>query len=149
MKIKDLSPKIVAAIKATKYDRIIEKHEGPFTYKWEFMEGTKERADTIAMYKKAGAEYEPDADADFLSIEGLEVLLPISADHHKNITILHHFLSKDDSKLVIYLKDTTYDESAWSSGFVAICDKFPKQDFYIATLYHEWFVIDYDSSSDE
>ncbi|MEM6316050.1 MAG: hypothetical protein AAF960_00180 [Bacteroidota bacterium] len=148
MKIKDLSPATLAQIKATKYDRIIEKHEGPFTYKWEFMEGTKERAATIAMYQKAGADYEPEADAEFMEIAGLSVLLPVSADNHPNITLLHHFLSKDDQQLVLYIKDTTYDDSAWGAGFVAICQRFPKHSFYIATLYHEWFIIDYDNASD-
>ena len=58
--------------------------------------------------------------------------------------------SKDEQSLTIFLKDVWYAEAydvdpeddTFYSGFVAICDKFPGQDFYLATFYHEWFIIE-------
>ena len=28
------------------------------------------------------------------------------------------------------------------AGFVAICDKFPDEEFYVAIVYHEWFMVE-------
>ena len=56
------------------------------------------------------------------------------------------FLSEDQAKLVIYLKDTTYDDSLLGAGYVAIGDYQP-EGFYLTTLYHEWFIIDYDTEA--
>jgi hypothetical protein len=49
--------------------------------------------------------------------------------------------------MVIYLKNTTYDDSPFGAGYVAICERFAEESFYIATLYHEWFIIDYDANA--
>ncbi|MEM1120392.1 MAG: hypothetical protein AAGJ18_08065 [Bacteroidota bacterium] len=146
MTINELDSAIVEKIRAIRYDSIVEKHEGPFTYEWELTEGTPRRAEMLKWRAESSWPYELAADADFLEVDGLFVLLPVSADQHPNIPILHHFVSKDDQKLVLYLKNTHYEEASHGTGFVAICDRFPNEHFYVATLYHEWFVIDYEDS---
>jgi hypothetical protein len=30
----------------------------------------------------------------------------------------------------------------FEAGFIAVCEKFPEEDFFVATLYHEWFIVD-------
>jgi hypothetical protein len=44
--------------------------------------------------------------------------------------------------LTLFLRDPTYGEEWYDSGFLAICEKLPGQEFFLATVYHEWFVID-------
>ncbi|MBK9013888.1 MAG: hypothetical protein IPM82_07275 [Saprospiraceae bacterium] len=145
MKVKDLHPEVLANIKNTRYDRIIEKHEGPFTWDWQLNRNDPKTLARMEEYKRNGIEYEPEADAEFLQIGDADVLLPVSSNHHPNMTILHHFFSEDRSKIVAYIKDTTYDDSMWGAGFVAICDRYEGHDFYLAKFYHEWFIIDYNS----
>jgi hypothetical protein len=113
MKVKDLSNETLQKIKAYRYDRFLEKHEGPFD--WE----------GVLKY------YDPE----FLEIEGRSVLLPLDKERHANITILRTTTDKEDKTLTIFLKDTTYtdspDDEFFTAGFVAICDKVPNEDFFI------------------
>lgn len=148
MRIADLSPATLAAIRKMRYDRIVEKHEGPETWDWQLNSQDPEVIARNERYKSMGAAWEPSSDAEFMEIGGHAVLLPVSADHHPNITILHHFLSQDETQMVVYLKDTTYGDDAFEAGFVAICNRFPGEFFYVATFYHEWFIIDYDPLAD-
>lgn len=141
MSIDDLSPETLARLSASRWDRIIEKHEGPET--WERKLRVRNYSPDDIIYR-----LEPDFDPvaarpEFMFIGDYWTLLPVSRKQHANITILHHFLSEDHGKLVIYLKDTTYDDSLLGAGYVTICDRQP-ENFYLATLYHEWFIIDYD-----
>ena len=148
MRISDLSPETLAAIRETRYDRIIEKHEGPATWDWELNSKDPETIARNERYKSMGGLWEdPEADAEFMDIGGHPVLLPVSADQHPNITVLRHFLSQDETQMVVYLKNTTYDDSAFGAGFVAICNRWA-EGFYLATFYHEWFIIDYDPLAD-
>ncbi|BAZ27240.1 hypothetical protein NIES4073_81570 [Kalymmatonema gypsitolerans NIES-4073] len=101
-------------------DRIIEKHEGP------------ENWDSVLKY------YEPE----FMMIEGRSVLLPVEKSHHSNITILRSIWSANGKSLTVFLKDTTYDDDPFFSGYMAVCDKVAGDNFFLATLYHEWFVIE-------
>ncbi len=83
---------------------------------------------------------------DFLIIAGLPVLLPIDQKRHSNITILRSILSRDGDSLTVFLKDTTHypdpeDELFWT-GRIAVCDKVPGEEFFLAIVFHEWFVID-------
>lgn len=126
MKLSDLSTSTLAKIRAYRYDRIIEKHEGP------------ERWESVFEYD----------DPEFLLINDYPVLLPIGREHHPNITILRCIPSADDQTLTLFLKDTTYAEDPkyehfWA-GFVAVCEKVPGEEFFIATPYHEWFIIEND-----
>jgi hypothetical protein len=148
MTIKDLSPTILAALKNKRYDRIVEKHEGPETWDWQLPRSEERFEELKNMFKNSGFDFSKDNHAEFMEIAGVNVLLPTGSDHHENMTILHHFFSEDRQKIVLYIKDTTYDDGIWGAGFVAICDKYPNELFYIATLYHEWYIIDYDPLAD-
>ncbi len=77
--------------------------------------------------------------------QGYPVLLPVPREQHPNITILRCIPAADGKSLTIFLKDTTYSHDPnfemFSAGFVAFCEEFPGQAFFVATLYHEWFII--------
>jgi hypothetical protein len=51
MKIKDLSPAILAALKNKRYDRIVEKHEGPETWDWQLPPSAERVQEMKEMYK--------------------------------------------------------------------------------------------------
>jgi hypothetical protein len=120
MKLSELSPETLEKIKSVRWDRIIEKHEGP------------EDWDSVLEY------YEPE----FMTIEGRSVLLPVESSRHANITILRTIWSRDGKALTLFLRDTTYDDHWSTSGFMAVCEKLGGEDFFLATLYHEWFIIE-------
>jgi hypothetical protein len=120
MQLSDLDPDCLAAIKTVRWDRIIEKHEGPED--WEAV---------LRWY-----------DPEFMMIEGRPVLLPVGRSHHVNITILRTIWSADGNSLTLFLRDTTYGDDWFMSGFMAVCDRMVGQDFYLAILYHEWFIIE-------
>ncbi|MDB9372315.1 hypothetical protein [Nodularia sphaerocarpa] len=120
MKLSDLSTETLEKIKPLRWDRIIEKHEGPET--WEYV-------------------LESEA-PEFLEIARHPVLLPIEQSRHPNITILRSIWSADINSVTIFLKDTTYDDDPFSSGFMAVCDRLKDEDFFVAILYHEWFIIE-------
>lgn len=124
MQLADLSPECLEAIKAVRWDRIIEKHEGP--------------EDWAAVLRW----YNPE----FMMIEGRPVLLPVEQARHCNITILRTIWSEDGNSLTLFLKDVTYGDHWSASGFMAVCDRLPGHNFYLAILYHEWFILE--SSSD-
>ena len=142
MRIEDLSPQTIDRIKHNRWDRIIEKHEGPETWEWKFK--TYQLDDMIFRWD---SDFDPvAARPQFIQADVHWILLLVSRSHHPNINILHHFLSEDKAKLVIYLKDTTYDDSLLGAGYVAIGD-YQSEGFYLTTLYHEWFIIDYDTEA--
>ncbi len=123
MKLGELSPQTIATIKKYRWDRFIEKHEGPddweSTLKWHSSE--------------------------FMSINGYAVLLPVDFEQHSQITILRCIVSRDENVLTLFLKDMTYvhdpDETLFG-GFVAICEKVKGETFYLAIFYHEWYPIE-------
>lgn len=123
VKFAALNENALAKIKAYRYDRIVEKHEGPA--RW---------VDVLNYYSP-----------EFLRVEGNWVLLPLPAEHHKNVTVLRTALDKEKQILVLFLKDTTYvektEDELFMAGFVAICEKVTGEPFFIATLYHEWFIL--------
>ena len=120
MQLSELSLETLEKIKSVRWDRIIEKHEGP------------ERWSSVLEY------YEPE----FLTIEGRSVLLPVEKSHHPNMTILRTIFSQDGNALTLFLKDITYDDDWSASGFMAVCEKVAGEEFFLATLYHEWFIIE-------
>ena len=124
MKLVDLSPQTIDRIRAYRWDRIIEKHEGPETWS------------SVLKYH----------DPDFIMIDQYNVLLPVSKEQHPNITILRCSLADNGKMLVIFLKDTTFIENPenerFEAGFISICEAVPGENFFIATVYHEWFIID-------
>ena len=124
MKLSSLPPSVLERVRAYRWDGMLEKHEGPFDY------GDSSRF----------------TDPEFMMINGFNVLLPIGRAHHPNITVLRCIESADRNTLTIFLKDTTYVKAPsrefLDAGYVAVCDKYPGQDFYIAIVYHEWFMVD-------
>ena len=122
MKFANLSPTALEKIKAARWDRIIEKHEGP------------ERWESVLRYH----------DLEFLEVEGRWILLPIDRSSHPNITILRSIGSETGNSVTLFLKDTTYDDDPFFSGFIAICDRVKDEDFFLAIVYHEWFIIEPD-----
>jgi hypothetical protein len=120
MRLADLSPELRGRVSGRRWDRIIEKHEGPWEWRY----------------------WVEDGDAEFLTIDGFDVLLPVGAEHHPNITILRTIPSADGNSLTIFLKDTTWYDDPLMSGFLAVCDRFETEPWYIAIAYHEWFIIE-------
>ena len=120
MKLADLPPETLEKIQTVRWDRIIEKHEGPED--WE----------SVFRY----------SEPEFMLIEGHPILLPVDQSHHANITILRTIWSNDGNSLTLFLKDTTYYDDPFMSGYMAVCDKVAGENFYLAILYHEWFVIE-------
>ena len=120
MRLADLPPELRARLEHVRYDRIIEKHEGP------------EQWSGVLRY----------AEPEFLEVDGKPVLLPIDAEHHPNLTILRAIPSADGRVLTIFLRDTTYGQEWYDSGFMAVCEDLFGAGFYVATVYHEWFVVE-------
>lgn len=124
MKLADLSTEAIEKIKKVRYDCILQKHEGP--------------EDWLSTLKY----YAPE----FMEIQGYPVLLPVEGSNHPNITILRSNISQDEQVLTVFFKDTTYlhtpDFEMFEAGFMAVCEKMPAESFYIATVYHEWFIIE-------
>lgn len=143
MKIKDLSAASIERIKKMRYDNFVNKHEGPETWAWKFKNYAPDD-----MIFRTYPDFDPEkARPEFLEIGEHWALLPISKEHHTQLTVLHHFISEEHRKLVAYLKDTTYGEGIFDSGFVAICDWFEPEGFFLATFYHEWYIVDYDEEA--
>lgn len=141
MSIDDLSNEVIEKIRNSRFDRIVEKHEGPFDWGWLLPAEKEETTDRLA---GLFPNHDPVAEtAEFFPVGDFYALFPIGRGQHPNLTILHYFLSEDQQKLVVYLKNTTYYDDKFSSGYMAICDRFAGKPFYVATLYHEWFIIDY------
>lgn len=119
MSLVDLPPRTRQEIAKRRFDLFVEKHEGPWS--WEY--------------------WLKDDVVEFLQVDGFDVLLPVEKKHHKNITILRCLVGDNGQVLTIFLKDTTY-ESGIFAGRVAVCERLPGEQWYLATLYHEWFIID-------
>ena len=124
MELSALSPETLDRLKSWRWNRIIEKHEGPA--RWE----------STLRY----------AEPDFMTIGGRDVLLPIGREQHPNVTFVRAIVSDDGQVLTLFLKDTTYVTSQeyemFEAGYLAICDRFPGEDFYVAVVYHEWFIVE-------
>ena len=120
MKLAELTAQTLEKIQTVRWDRIIEKHEGPETWA------------SVLRYSSP----------EFMVIEGQPILLPVDQSHHANITILRTIWSNDGNSLTLFLKDTTYYDDLFMSGYMAVCDKVVGENFYLAILYHEWFVIE-------
>ena len=120
LKLSDLSAETIKKIKSYRWDRIIEKHEGPES--WE----------SVLEY------YDPE----FMEINDCHVLLPISREQHPNISVIRFLLCDNGNVLTVFLKDTTYGDHWSNTGFISICEKIPGESFYLSILYHEWFIFE-------
>ena len=117
MKLSDLTAETRQKLSACRWDRIIEKHEGPWAWRYRL-------------------EHES---VEFLRIAGFDVLLPIEKENHPHLTITRCIPSADGMTLTIFLQDTTYDEG-FLAGYLAVCERFPGEAWYVAILYHECWV---------
>ncbi len=125
MKVSDLSANQLGAIKVLRFDRIVEKHEGPEDWSAEFEYGEPE----------------------FINVEGHPVLLPLDGKQRPNVKILRSIESRDGNTLTLFLQDTTFVRSEderdafFSAGFLAVCERMPGEDYFVAIVYHEWFMV--------
>lgn len=123
MKLADYPPEVLERLREMRYDRIIEKHEGP--ERWEVLLGAW-----------------PDYRAEVTEIQGYQVLLPIPVEHHAHLAALRVIPSADAQSLTLILADHTFDEELLLAGRLAVCDKLPGTDLYVAVAYHEMFLDD-------
>lgn len=119
MRLADLSLDIRQQIAERRFDLFVEKHEGPWSWEW--------------WLKNYAIE--------FLRVDSFDVLLPVEQRNHKNLMILRSIVGDNGQVLTIFLKDTTY-ESGVFAGRVAVCERVAGEQWYLATLYHEWLIID-------
>lgn len=116
MRLQDISPELRSRVSKFRWDRIIEKHEGPWDWKYDLKDDYVE----------------------FMRIGGFDVLLPVDKENHKNITIDRCIESRDGKTLTIFLHDRTYDPGMdMLTGYLAVCEKVPEQHWFIAIVYHE------------
>ena len=124
MTLSDLSTAARSKIENMTWDSLIEKHEGPVGWR-----------STLRFH-------EPE----FMRIRGIDVLLPVGRDQHENITVLRCIPCKEGNVLTLFLKDTSFlddpKDDAWMAGRIAVCERPPRESFYVATVYHEWFIPD-------
>jgi hypothetical protein len=127
----DLSPERRAWLAAARWDRIIEKHEGPESWRRKLA---------------AGETAPPSERVEFLTLGGYDVLLPLPVEQHPKISLLWLIPSIDQQVLTLYLKNMQWAEwyprgDDWTTvGFVAVCERAPEADWYVAILYHEVFL---------
>ena len=106
MKLADLRPETLGRIRRLRYDRIIEKHEGPECW-----------SSVLEYYG-----------TDFLMVDGRHVLLPVPGEQLPNVVVLRCIVSADGQSLTLFLKDRTFVDNPVDETFagrVAICDKMP------------------------
>ena len=124
MKVSDLTPAALEKIKARSYDSFFEKHEGPWDWEGMFRYGEPE----------------------FLRIGEFDVLLPIDKSTDANLTTLRLIVAHDHSALTIFLKDTSYISDPkleiFETGRLAVCTRVPGEEFFLAVVYHEWFIVE-------
>jgi len=124
MKRSSLSTTVLDQIKTWRWDRIIEKHEGP--ERWRARSNTTIRSSSRSQVIQFSCRW--------------------TASITRTFTILRCIASEDHRTLTIFLKDTTYvtdpRDEYFAAGYVAVCERFPGQDFYVAILYHEWFMVE-------
>jgi len=161
MKLADLSPARLDWLKDCLYDSLIEKHEGP----WDWGGYLLDREDREDHEDHENHENHEDHEnhenhedhAEFLVLDGHEVLLPVPADHNPYISVLHGAVSADGQFVTLWLKDMylsslypEYDyteKDAWFwAGHLAVCQRAPDADWYVAVFYHEMYLQSSDSS---
>jgi hypothetical protein len=143
MKLADLSEATRQKIAKVRWDRIIEKHEGPED--WSCLVDD----DSEPLIFANRPDYDPFTSQiedvpEFLIIDNRAVLLPIPRKYHPNVEIVRTNWSVDGNSVTIFLKDTTFGSEWFEIGFLAVCDKVVGEDFWLTIIYHERFVIEPD-----
>ncbi|WNZ25844.1 hypothetical protein HJG54_25420 [Leptolyngbya sp. NK1-12] len=86
--------------------------------------------------------------ADFLTLEGYNLLLPVPRSHHSSIDMIRLIPSADQQTLTVFLQDSYHRD--WFTqptdaryGFLAIADRYQKFgcDFYLASYYHFSYLV--------
>ncbi|HEY7120580.1 MAG TPA: hypothetical protein VH475_28610 [Tepidisphaeraceae bacterium] len=115
---------MIDRIRLYRFDRIVEKHEGP----WDW-------SDVLDLYNP-----------EFVDVEGRAVLFPVDRRHHRHMSVLRVVESADGDVLTVFLFDTTYEDDPklfkFFAGRMAVCERFEGEDFFLTTAYHEWYVVD-------
>jgi hypothetical protein len=140
MKLADLSEATRQKIAKVRWDRIIEKHEGPED--WSCLVDD----DSEPLIFANRPDYDPFTSQiedvpEFLIIDNRAVLLPIPRKYHPNVEIVRTNWSVDGNSVTIFLTDTTFGSDWFEIGYLAVCDKVAGEDFWLTIVYHEWFVI--------
>jgi hypothetical protein len=133
MHVAELPPAQHGWLLEQRYDRFVEKHEGPFG--WGDLVDPKpyERPDG-----KGGREaVQPEA-ADFVRFDDYEVLLPVGRDHHAKLRRLRAVVGDDGRCLTLFLTDATSDPDPGAGRF-AFCEKAPAGEWFVCTAWHEWY----------
>lgn len=117
MRLQNIPPELRSRVARFRWDRIIEKHEGPED--WSYL-------------------LEDDY-VDFLHVDGFDVLLPVDKEKHTNINIDRCVVSNNGNTLTIFLTDTSYETGIFA-GYLAVCERVPEQEWFIAIVYHECWV---------
>ncbi|MBE9009750.1 hypothetical protein IQ250_05985 [Pseudanabaenaceae cyanobacterium LEGE 13415] len=93
--------------------------------------------------------------AEFLTLEGYSILLPVPRSHHASIRLIRLIPSADQQTLTLFLQDSYHQDwftepSNARYGFLAIADRYQKHDcdFYIASYYHFSYLVgkDYEAA---
>lgn len=124
MKLEELTPAVLEQLETVRFDRFSAQYEGLWDYKW--------------WLKEEGAE--------FLQAAEHWVLLPTESRHWPHITFERVIESRDRRTLTLFGRDATFagtgsDEDS-TAGFLAVCEKFPGQEFFVATFYHDRYLIE-------
>ena len=121
MRVADLPPGQRAWLRAQRYDRYLDQHEGPIAW-----------GDLLA----PDPADRPEA-AEFVRFDDHEVLLPVGRDHHAHLRRLRAVTGDDGRCLTLFLLDATADDAPGAGRF-AFCEKAPAGGWYLCTVWHEW-----------
>lgn len=133
LRVADLPAPSRAWLIEQRYDRLVEKHEGPFSWKDEIEPGTYEVPERDGTRRTV---HPPPAE--FVTFDGHHVLLPIGSDHHANLQRLRVVPSVDDACLTVFMTDSTDGEGP-GMGRLAFCERSPDGRWYLCTVWHEWY----------
>ena len=131
--VADLPASERAWLLAQRYDRSLEKHEGP----WDWEDQVEPEPYEVPERGGVRRTVQPVA-ADFVRVADRHVLLPVSADCHVHLRVLRVIEGDGGASLVLFMTDTTYDEGA-GAGRLAVCDRAPDADWYLCHVWHEWY----------
>ena len=128
MRVAELPPTMLTALRTRRYDESVEKHEGPNEWRW--------RLDWV------GDDAAEQA-AEILEVDDFQVLLPIPVTHHAYLEIERVLPSADGTSLTLLVADYTYAPAdRFRAGRLAVCERWPGTDVYVAIAYHAMFFDD-------
>ena len=106
---------------------------------------------TMSDWGQAQGISEDDVLADFITVEGYTILLPVPRSHHPHVRIVRLIPSADTQTLTIFLHDTYHTawfRDHWGAryGFLAVADRYLHYtcDFYLARYYHFAYLVNQD-----